>query len=648
MFVSCVIAVAFALLALPASTGVGRQLRTAAHNGYDVAAGEALVKLRTTAALPEIENESDADSFEEIGGTGVRRVHSRSLGTDALIATLAAHPDVEYVEPNYILHAVATPNDPGFPNLYGLLNTGQAIQGVAGTPGADIGATSAWDLSTGSRGTVVAVVDTGVDYNHPDLAANVWSAPSSFTVVIGGSTITCAGGTHGFNAIAKTCNPMDDNDHGSHVSGTIGAVGNNGVGVVGVNWTASIMGAKFLDSTGSGTLADAINAIEFAVQAKQVFGTGANVRVLSNSWGGGGFSQSLLDEINRADTNDMLFVAAAGNNGRNNDTTANYPSNYAAPNVVAVAATDNRDQLASFSNFGRGTVHLGAPGVNILSTVRNGAYAYFSGTSMATPHVSGAAALVLSKCTLDTAGLKATLLNAVDPIASLATVTITGGRLNVFRAISNCAAPPTPDFTLTASPASRSVAPGASATYTVTTAALNGFTGTITFGAAGLPAGATATFSPAAAAAGAASTLTVATSSTTPPGSYSIGITAISGGVSHSTGVTLVVANADFTLSVSPSSLSVRHGSSGSFTVTVTSANGFAGTVNLSASGLPQPTQVTATWSATSVTVPAGGSAQARLTLAPASNATRTTYGLRFTGTSGSLSHSASASFRVR
>ena len=275
-----------------------------------------------------------------------------------------------------------------------------------GTAGADISADFAWDVSTGSRANVVAVVDTGIDYNHPDLAANVWSAPTSFTVNIGGTLITCAAGTHGFNAITNTCNPLDDNDHGSHTSGTIGAVGNNGIGVSGVNWVASIMGSKFLDASGSGTTAGAINAIDFTIQAKAIFGAGANVRVLSNSWGGGGFSQALLDEINKANTNNMLFVAAAGNASANNDVTPNYPSNYAAPNVMAVAATDNRDARASFSNYGRTTVHLGAPGVDVLSTTRNNTYKYFSGTSMATPHVAGAAALVLSMCSLDTAGVK--------------------------------------------------------------------------------------------------------------------------------------------------------------------------------------------------------------------------------------------------
>jgi subtilisin family serine protease len=219
------------------------------------------------------------------------------------------------------------------------------------------------------------------------------------------------------------------------------------------------MGLKFLDASGSGTTADAISAIDFAVNAKIA---GVNVRVLSNSWGGGGFSQALLDEINKANANDILFVAAAGNAATNNDTTPNYPSNYNTPNMVAVAATDNNDLLASFSNFGAISVHLGAPGVNVLSTTRNNTYSYFSGTSMATPHVSGAAALILSRLALTTAQLKSQILSNVDPIASLAGKTATGGRLNVCKAIPGCGGPP-PTPTPTPTPGGPTTTPTATA-----------------------------------------------------------------------------------------------------------------------------------------------------------------------------------------
>ena len=248
-------------------------------------AGEVLVKLRENARLAPMSQELDIDRDEQVGDGSIRRIHSRSHNIEALIARLSESADVEYVEPNYVLYALATPNDPYFTNdsLWGLNRI--SVPAVWAVP------------QTGSRANVVGVVDTGVDYSHPDLADNIWSAPTSFTVNIGGVNIACAQWTHGFNAINNTCDPMDDNNHGTHVSGTIGAIGNNNVGVVGVNWTASIMGLKFLSATGSGTTSDAIDAIEFAVQAKQKFGAGANVRVLSNSWGGGGFSQALYNEI---------------------------------------------------------------------------------------------------------------------------------------------------------------------------------------------------------------------------------------------------------------------------------------------------------------------------------------------------------------
>jgi subtilisin family serine protease len=423
--------------------------------GKRVVAREVLVKFRNAPDLASIHAALEVDADEIVGSAGVRRVHSRARGTAALIAALERRGDVEYVEPNYVVHTTLIPNDTNFPLLWGLQNIGQSVNGSAGVPGADIAAPAAWNVTTGSRASVVAVVDTGVDYTHPDLSGNMWSAPTAFSVVIGGRTITCAAGTHGFNAVTNTCDPMDDNNHGTHVAGTIGAIGNNAAGVVGVNQVASIMAAKFIDSSGTGTTSAAINAIEFAIQAKAAFAASgsANVRVLSNSWGGDAFSQSLLNEVNKANANGMLFVAAAGNASSNNDVTPFYPANLNAPNVVAVAATDSTDHVASFSNYGQNTVHLGAPGVSILSTIRGGGYAYFSGTSMATPHVSGAAALVLSACSLNTAALKSLLLTRVDLIAALSTVTVSGGRLDVASALFGCAAPNAPPTVSLTSPA---------------------------------------------------------------------------------------------------------------------------------------------------------------------------------------------------
>lgn len=416
----------------------------------EVVANEVLVKFITprTDVADDIRQSADIDISKRIGDGKIHHLRSRSKKVAALIASLKSRPDVVFAEPNYLVSIADIPNDPSFSSLWGLRNLT--------TIGADISAVQAWDISVGSAANVVGVIDTGTNYNHPDLAANMWSAPTSFSVTIGGVTITCAAGTHGFNAIKRTCDPNDDHSHGTHVAGTVGAVGNNGLGVVGVSRVARIMALKFLDSTGNGSIADAIDAIEFAIQAKSAFApSGANVRVLSNSWGGADFSEALLDQINRADSANMLFVVAAGNASANNDTTPDYPGNYQTNNIISVAATDINDNRSWFSNYGPLMVDLGAPGENILSTILGNGYGYKSGTSMAAPHVSGAAALILAQCPLNTAQLISNILSNVDVVSSLSGITLSNGRLNVNRAIRACAPPtfPTAPSTLTATAA---------------------------------------------------------------------------------------------------------------------------------------------------------------------------------------------------
>jgi subtilisin family serine protease len=520
--------------------------------GREVVSGEVLVKFRdaatATLSAREMGREMEAEQDEEIGDRRTRRIRSRVYDTATLLALAARRADVEYAEPNYIVHAYQLiPADPGFGLLWGMSNSGQSVMNVAGALGADIGATQAWGTTTGNRQNVVAVIDTGIDYTHPDLSANVWSAPADFTVSIGGVNIICPAGSHGFNAITNSCDPMDDNGHGTHVSGTIGAASNS-VGVVGVNWNASLMGMKFLNAAGSGTVADAVKAIEFAIQVKNLFGlNGGNIRVLSNSWGGGAFSQALSDAIAKAYANDMLFVAAAGNAWSSNDIMPIYPASY--PGVISVAATDNNDMLAFWSNYGANTVALGAPGVNIYSTWR-GQYMYLSGTSMAAPHVSGVAALVLSvpACgNLGVANLADVLLSNTVPLPSLAGRTITGGRLSADRAVANCAtllptpppSPPAVDFGIAVSPLSLSVRRWRPARFAVTTAVNCVGPGEVALTVTGLPNNASASFAPNPAVAGTSSTLTVQADGTTPKGIYTLTITGTSGASSRTATVTL-------------------------------------------------------------------------------------------------------------
>jgi subtilisin family serine protease len=363
-------------------------------------------------------------SWTSVAGLQLVRLPAGTRLKDALHA-YGRSPDVLYAEPNYIVHAFTTPNDPLFPQQWSLQNTGQ----MGGMVGADIHATQAWSVATGSSNLVVAVIDTGMDYTHPDLAANAWASSAAYSVTVNGTTITCPPGSHGFNAVNDTCDPMDDNGHGTHVSGTIGAVGNNGVGVVGVNWSVRILPCKFLDSSGGGTTDAAVTCLDLIQNLKA---SGTNIIATNNSWGGGGFSQALEDAIQAQQTSGILFIAAAGNDSSDNDLVASYPSDYFLPNIISVAATTRFDWLADFSDFGLHSVSLGAPGQEILSTFPNNSYLWLSGTSMATPHVTGVAALLAAQDpSRDWRAIRNLLLAGGDTIPSLAQ-TISGKRLDAY------------------------------------------------------------------------------------------------------------------------------------------------------------------------------------------------------------------------
>ncbi|MDQ6662579.1 MAG: S8 family serine peptidase, partial [Chloroflexota bacterium] len=348
---------------------------------------------------------------------------------------LNSYPGVRYAEPDYLEQEAATPNDPSFPMQWGYQNTGQSVNGIAGTPGDDEHATPAWNVSTGSRSIVIGEVDTGVDYTHPDLAANVWTNPGG----IGG----CASGTHGYNVIAASCDPTDDDTvyggHGTHVAGIMGAVGNNGVGVTGVNWATTILPVKWVSASGSGATSDLITGLDWLIKAKQA---GVNVRVVNDSdvFVGTAYSQALSDEIDLLGQNNILFVTAAGNTGDNNDNPAvrRYPCGYDRANEICVAASDQNDNLPSWANYGPTTVDLAAPGNNIYSTLRNHSYGFINGSSMASPQVAGTAALILSQQDMSPSQLKADILENVDQLPSLSGRVRTGGRLDVCKALPGC------------------------------------------------------------------------------------------------------------------------------------------------------------------------------------------------------------------
>jgi subtilisin family serine protease len=330
---------------------------------------------------------------------------------------------------------ITTPNDPYYPQLWGLNNTGQ----TGGTPDADIDAPEAWDIRRESPDTVIGVLDTGVDYNHPDLVGNIWTNPGETA----GDNIDNDGNgfiddVRGWDFAYNDNNPSDVQGHGTHVSGTIAARGNNGVGVVGVTWNAKIMPLKFLNDSGSGSTSNAILALNYA--------TNKGVKLTNNSWGGGPYSQGLYNAINTAGQRGALFIAAAGNDRNNNDTNPFYPASYNLPNIISVAATDHNDALANFSNYGRNSVDLGAPGTNILSTTPGRNYASYNGTSMASPHVAGAAALVSAQNPTWTAQqVKDRLLDTVDPKPALNGRTVSGGRLNLFNALGGSTQQPAND-----------------------------------------------------------------------------------------------------------------------------------------------------------------------------------------------------------
>jgi len=398
---------------------------------------------------------ADDFSSEDLGGMQALELTGQTSVKEA-INELEQSPYVAYAEPNYIislslpetepagpdnisaLSALSYPNDPKYSDQWALHNSGQ----TGGISDADIKAPGGWDITTGSQNVVVAVIDTGVDYNHPDLAANIWTNPGE----IPGNGIDddnngYVDDVHGYDFINNDNDPMDDNGHGTHCAGVIGAIGNNGVGIAGVAWNVKIMPLKFLRSDGNGDTAASLNAIAYAKKM------GADI--ISCSWGGTSKSQALSDAI---DSTDALFACAAGNEGANNDITGHYPSGFDSPQIISVAASNANDQMPSFSNYGATKVDVAAPGDAILSTYTSSSgnqYVKMKGTSMATPHVAGLAALLLSQdSTLSPYQLKTKIMDNVDKLSAFSGKTVSGGRIDIQKTLGGGSSTPSGVVTL--------------------------------------------------------------------------------------------------------------------------------------------------------------------------------------------------------
>ncbi len=375
-----------------------------------------------------ITNSLNSVALKKFSIIGAELVQISGMTVEQAINLLKEDPRIEYAEPNYIVHITAVPNDTYFDLLWGMHNTGQTW----GKPDADIDAVQAWEISTGDT-VIVGVIDTGVDTAHVDLAANIWTNPGEIPDnSIDDDSNGYVDDMHGWDFVNDDNGPVDDIFHGTHMAGTIAAVGNNGIGVTGVCWSAKIMALKIFDSGGYGSVSDAILALEYTIKM--------GAKLTNNSYGFSGFSQAHKNAIDSSGAHGMLFVTVAGNFSVNDDVTPLYPGSYDCDNIIAVAATDDNDNLATFSSYGPTTVDLAAPGDGILSTIPPalgwGAYQLGKGTSCATSHVSGTVALTWSKYpTLTRFQVKERIMNSVDPLPSLAGKCVTGGRLNAYRAI---------------------------------------------------------------------------------------------------------------------------------------------------------------------------------------------------------------------
>lgn len=399
--------------------------------------GEYIVKLKSNFSLFNLDSKSMGKHLgafvkSSLPNDNLLVVTRASVETQkSAIHELSANPLVEYVEPNLIYRALKTPNDTDYAEQWALNNVFPK--------GIDIGMEKAWDIATGSSDVIVAIIDSGIDYNHPDLKDNLWTNDLELHGKAGvdDDQNGYIDDIYGINASGEgvASNPFDENGHGTHCAGTIGATGNNGLGITGINWKVKIMGLKFLKTNGEGTLDSAVTAIDYAISK--------GAKVLSNSWGAYTSSQALQDAIERANKAGIIFIAAAGNDGTDNDVKPMFPASHKTHNIISVAALGNKGDRAEFSNWGINSVHMGAPGVGVHGFWKDGVTRAPSGTSMAAPFVSGVAALVLShEPQLTHLELKERLIKTARPIASMRNRSMTGAMINAYYALSNQVAPP--------------------------------------------------------------------------------------------------------------------------------------------------------------------------------------------------------------
>ena len=395
-------------------------------------ADEVLVKFKggVSADLAhDINTKSHGVVLETLGDLGWQRIKvPAGSKLSSVIARYMDSGQVEAVQPNFFYHLLNTPNDTSFGSMYGMTK---------------ISAPQAWDLATGSPAVVVADIDTGIKYTHDDLAANIWTNSGEIpTNGIDDDGNGFIDDYYGYDFFFNDPDPLDENGHGTHTAGTLGAVGNNAIGVTGVNWNVKIMSIKIYSPAGTDTTsAMLVNAYNYVRLMKN---RGVNIRVTNNSYGGCneacGYDQATKDALDAMGDAGILNVFAAGNDNLNNDTTPAYPASYTSPSVLVMAASNSTDARSGFSNYGVNSVDIAAPGSGVLSTYNssNSSYATLSGTSMASPHGAGAAALLSAyNPALSPASLKATLMNTVDVLAQWNGVVKTGGRLNVFHALQN-------------------------------------------------------------------------------------------------------------------------------------------------------------------------------------------------------------------